>query len=140
MYYNNYVIGYNGDGGTPTTDQDNNYIGEVSVDVNANHDIVLDGSDNQQIEIKDLTSAIFLGEQHIKRTHINLSTNPFPPLIITFSMPYEHKDYFTLQTYFRLTNVSKGWDDKLFETYFTDKDYNKRIINIRQAYEVDESG
>jgi hypothetical protein len=137
VYYNNYKIGYSGDAGTPTTDEDNNYIGEVSVDKNGNHDIVLDGSDNKQIEIKDLTSAIFLGEQSIKRSHIKLSSRPFPPLIIDFATGYEHKDYFTLNTFFRLTQESKGWTNKLFEAYIINRDYGNKIIDIT-AYEVDE--
>ena len=139
VYYNNYIIGYVGDFGIPTQDAANNFIGKVSVKNNGPQDIRIDGSNEQQIEIKDLVSAIFLGEQHIKRTHVNLSTIPFPPLIINFSLPYSHKDFINLQTWFRLTNVAKGWDDKLFEVYINDKDYTKRLINIK-AYEVNESG
>jgi hypothetical protein len=136
-YFNNYIIGYVGDGGTPTQDVNNNYIGEVSVKNNGSHDFVVDGSDNQQIEIKDLVSAILFGETNIRRTHVNLSTNPFPPLIIDFSLPYEHKEFINLQTWFRLTNTANGWTDKLFEVYISDKDYARRLINIK-AYEVAE--
>jgi hypothetical protein len=137
IYYNNYVIGYNGDGGNPAVDADNNYIGEVSVEKNGSQDFVYDGTANQQIEVKDLVSAVFLGEQKIKRTHIKLDTKPFPPLIIDFSLPYNHKDFINLQSYFRLTLAAKGWASKLFEVFKNTRDYSGRALDIT-AYEVDE--
>jgi hypothetical protein len=137
-YFNNYRIGYEGDLGVKATDSANGDIGKISRENNRNHDLpIIEGDSNQQIEIKDLVSAVYLGESNIRRSHINLDTEPMPPRIIDFPLPYTHKDFINLQTYFRLTNTRMGWDNKLFEVYRNIRDFHGRNIDI-MAYEVDE--
>lgn len=138
VYYNDYKIRYQGDLEIPATDAANNNIGAVSRANNGTQQLpFINGAENQQIVIKDLDSAVFLGETHIKRTHINLSTNPFPVRQILFGLDYNHKDFINLQTWFRLSAENKGWTNKLFEVYINSRDMNKRELNIT-AYEVQE--
>ena len=138
LYYNNYVIGYYGDLDVPAKDTDNNNIGAVSrLKNDTSMDAQIDGTDGQQIIIKDLTSAVYIGEVHIRRTHVNLTTAPFPPRIIDFTLPYKFKDFFTLTSYFKINNTPLGWTGKIFEVEKIERDYDNRIVDIN-AIEVDE--
>ena len=137
-YFNNYIIGYVGDLDTPAQDVDNDNIGLVSRNNNGKPDFKIDGSDGKQIEIQDLVSAVFIGNTNIRRTHVDLFTKPFPVNEIQFSLDYKHKDFITLQTWFRLTNIANGWNNKLFEMYISRRSFTKKRFNI-VAYEVDGS-
>ncbi len=133
---NDYRIGYVDDAGTPAIDSDNNNIGNISrSDYGTQSLPEMDGSNNQQIEVQDLTSAVYIGETMIRRTHISLDTIPRSPQIISFSLSLSHEDWIDLQTFFSLTLSDEGWDEKIFEIYGVTINYNKNIINL-VAYEV----
>jgi len=126
--------------GTVETDAGNNNIGEVSrqdqfygtQDLNE-----IDGSLENEIEIRDNASAVYIGETSIKRTHINLSKQPRPPEVIEFVLPIDFRHLITLETYFRISFSDEGWDAKLFEPYTIIKDEDNNRMTIT-AYEVQE--
>ena len=115
---NDYSIGYDGDLGIPATDSNSNDIGLVSRNRYGTQSLPETKSDaNAQIIFKDKTSAIYLGESNIKRTHKNYDTNPMPPEKINFSLYADHKDYIDLNTFLKLTFPDEGWTEKTFELF-----------------------
>ena len=95
----------------------------------------IDGGCDADIIIKDKVSAEYIGETSIRRTHINLETNPRPPEIINFILPLKFRTFLTLESYFKLTLEDEGWEEKIFEVYMVEKDENKNIMKLT-GYEV----
>ena len=114
----------------------NNNIGNISRNYYGVHSLpITNSSTNQQIIYKDLTSAIYIGEGYIKRTHKNLDTLPEPLSKIRFNLFADNKEWITLQSYFRLTLPDESWTNKIFEVFeFTIDEDNDNIEVI--AYEV----
>jgi len=136
---NQYDIDYVGSDDTPANDTDNNNIGNKSREVYNTHELEsLDGSAENEIEIKDLASAVYLGECYIRRSHRNLSSNPQMLTRIKFDLKGNHREWIDLETYFRLTLSDEGWTEKLFEIFEITIDLDKNNINIL-AYGVDEN-
>lgn len=131
---NNYSISYDGDNGTPITDATGNNIGSVSrlSSYYGTHDLpgFDSGGYESQIYFVDQTSAQYIGECYIKRTHINLSTQPRPPIKIDFELKGTNEDWIDLETYFRLTFDDEGWSNKLFEFFRTDINYKENFISL----------
>ena len=133
---NDYSIGYDGDGGTPATDADNNNIGNVSRSRYGTHSLPETNSDgDQQIVYKDLTSAVYIGEGYIRRTHKDLTTDPQPLSKISFNLFSDNKEWITLQSYFRLTFSDENWTNKIFEVFEFTIDEDNDDIKL-MAYEV----
>ncbi len=127
---NDYRISYIG--GT-AIDEDNNNIGQVSrsdVWYGIQDSNEIDGSVENEIQIKDLTSAIYIGETLMRRTHINLETQPRPPETIAFTIPIQFRYVVTLNTYFKLTFSDEGWTEKLFEPFTVEKDEDRNEMKI----------
>lgn len=134
---NEFDIGYYEDGGTQATDAANNNIGATSRAVYGLHDLpeMRSGSDNSQIIFKDKTSALFIGESYIRRTHALLATRARPRQKITTKISIEQKDWIDLNTFFTLSLTDELWMDKVFEIFSTNIDYESGQIEI-VAYEV----
>jgi len=138
---NEYRISYDGSEDTPATDSGNNNIGNISRQDDYFGEVELEelpGGAGEEIVFQDLTSAVYIGECYIRRSHYNLSTQPRPLQIIRFSLPVFHEDWIDLQTFFRLTFDREEWSQKLFEIFKTTIDYTKNNIDL-MAYEVDEN-
>lgn len=115
---NDYNIGYYGDDDTSATDSANNNIGEISRSYYGIHSLPETNSSNeQQIIYKDLTSAVWIGEGYIKRTHKNLNTNPEPLSKIRFNLFADNKEWINLQSYFGLTLSDEDWTNKICEVF-----------------------
>lgn len=133
---NNYNIRYFDDSEIPATDDNNNNIGLISRNDFGSHDLkVINGSNNNQIVIKDEVSAVYIGECYERRTHKNIETQPSPITAIQFSISGSHRDWIDLETYFSLTLSDESWDNKIFEIFQTVIDYDRNVIDII-AYEI----
>jgi hypothetical protein len=125
---NDYSIKYNGDAGIPATDSLNNNIGELSRKRNGTYSFDLSGS--SIVLLKDLTSAVYVGEQAMKRTHRCFSVNPQGLAHISFSITMDSYLWLDLNTIFKFTFEQESWTDKLFEVYKIKYDYNTRQIGL----------
>jgi hypothetical protein len=136
---NDYRIGYEGDQETPAEDANLGNIGSVSrskFDVHSMREF--EGGGNNQIMFQDATSAQYIGEQYIRRSHISLDKAEVrPPDVIEFRISIKHRDWVDLETFFRLTLSDEGWDRQLFEIFRFRRDYDRQEISII-AYEVEE--
>jgi hypothetical protein len=133
---NDYRIGYDGDAGTPAVDADNNSIGAISRIRNGTHSLAdINGDGTGEITVKDLTSAMYIGECYIRRTHRALASAPMPLQKIEFTLAIDYWKYFNLNTFFRLTLTDEDWDEKLFEIYKMEKDETEMKFKML-AYEV----
>lgn len=134
---NQYNIGYDNDGGTPATDDNSNDIGLISRNNFGTFELPEMNGTNSQIIFKDKTSATFVGELYIRRTHKNLLTYPMPLREIDFDLKYDFKYYLDINTYIKLPLSDESWNNKVFEITETVIDSNKNKISIT-ALEVDE--
>jgi hypothetical protein len=125
---NDYSIAYTGDGGVPATDLLNNNIGLLSRTRNGIYSFEMTGGTN--IVLKDLTSAVWIGEQAMKRTHRDFSINPRGLAHYAFSISMDAGSWFDLYTVFKMTFSQEDWVNKLFEIYKLGLDYEKRIITL----------
>jgi len=134
---NQYRIGYEGDNEIPATDSDVSGIGIYSRNKFGIFDLPeMDGSKGQ-IVIKDLTSAKFIGETYIKRTHKNLLSEDVMPLReMTTQLKYGFKWIVDINTFYKQTLVDQGWNQKIFEITETNTNKNNNTVKIT-SLEVD---
>ncbi len=136
---NDYSIKYYGCADTAVTDAGENNIGGVSRTKNGTRSLVtIDGKEDTQIMLKDETSAVYIGECYIKKTHRFLSTLALPRQALSFTMPLKNREWVDINTYFRLTFSEEEWTDKLFEIFGVEINMDGSIISIL-AYDVEES-
>lgn len=116
---NNYRIYYSGDGGVPATDlNDTTPIGLLSRNKFGQKDLKeFDCSENQQIVMKDETTARYIGECYIRRVHKDLDTNPEALTQIIFDINSKSKDLIDLQTFIKVTLPDENWIDRIFEIF-----------------------
>lgn len=131
---NGYVVNYTGDGGVAAADQDNNNIGRLSrlPKRNGVREIVINGATGEQITIKDLASAVYIGECHIRRTHSNLSTAPKPLLVSTHSISINNATWLDLNTFNAMSFKREGWENKVFEISKINKNNAGKVINLTE--------
>lgn len=136
---NDYRIGYNGDGGSPVVDSARGSLslGQYS---RAKYGTLLlpeyTTREGSQIVVKDITSAIYIGDCYIKRTQYNY-LNPQPLMKLEFDIKWSNRWDMDLNTVFKLNYEAEGFVDKVFEVYGLTIDYNKNALHI-VAYEVEE--
>lgn len=133
---NDYSIGYDGDLGTPATDANQSNIGAVSRARYGAHSLPeMRSGDDAQIVYENATSAAYIGNGYITRTHRDLSTDPRPLSKTRFNLPADNDEWVDLQSYFRLTLPDEAWTLRIFEVFeFT---INEDADNIEiVAYEV----
>ena len=132
---NNFAVSYGGDLGIPITDANGNNIGQISRQSTyyGVHDLPSydDGGAEAQIYFTTKAGAQYIGECYIKRTHIDLSTQPRPPWAIDFELKGTHTDWIDLETYFTLTFSDESWSQKVFEFFRTEINYNSDSIKLR---------
>jgi len=136
---NDYSIGYDGDANIPATDSANNDIGSFSRVKFGTHSLrEMGGGEGTQIQYMDLTSAVYIGEQLIRRTHKNLDNANVSPLqIISSSLSLKHQEWLDLETYYRQSFSDEGWSNKLFEISRFIRNFDRDLIETI-SYEVEE--
>ena len=116
---NDYNIKYVGCNDTATKDINNGNIGLISRQDNSNgvHDMAeIDGQAGNEIEIKDLPSAVFIGEQGIRKSHMGLSgIYPSPLKRNNFSVGSKFNKYIDINTYFKMDFIDESWTEKVFD-------------------------
>lgn len=129
---NNYNIKHVGCGDVATTDADNNNIGSISVLNNGRHDLSeIDGQEGNEIEIKDLASAVFIGEQAIKRSHAGIDkVNPGALQRISLKLNQAFNKIVDINSYFKLNFSDESWVEKLFEVFETEIDHDANTFKI----------
>lgn len=133
---NEYRIGYENDNDIPATDTNSNNIGAISRTKFGIFELPeMDGKEGQ-ILIKDKTSATFIGEIYINRTHKNLNTKPMPLRNMEIDLKYDYKYYLDINSYIKLNLVDESWTEKVFEITGTMIDYDKNLISLT-CLEVD---
>lgn len=129
---NQFQIFYKGDNGTPVTDTNN--IGQISRqdDYYGLHELPSFSSSGEdaQIYFTSKAGAQYIGECYIKRTHIDVGTNPRPPWMIEFELKGTQEDWIDLETYFTLTFDDEGWTNKVFELFRTEINYNENFVKL----------
>jgi len=113
---NDYIIGYVGDAGISLTDFLGDNLGLKSREKFGTRTLrAIDGSEYQQIEIKDKTSALFIGNTWIKRTQKNLLTNPEPLIKIRLKLKIDEAYNLDLNSIFILNCSWLNFQNKLFK-------------------------
>ena len=111
---NDYAIHYNGDGGTPAKDSTADDLGSISRDRYGTYPLKeVTGSSPFQVE--SLTAAKFIGNQHIKRRHRTLTTNPRPRIMCKFDMNLLKGTWLDMTTTFLMNYARESWIDRQFE-------------------------
>lgn len=132
--YNDYSIGYFGDGGVPATDSNSNKIAKASRNPDRYGTQQLPemraGDSNKQIYFKDKNSAIVIGEAYIRRGHFTLSIDPKILQTFLFDVSYSYRKQIQVGTYFRMTFADEGWVSKVWEVAGIKKNLDKQDINI----------
>lgn len=128
---NDYSIAYYNDGDVPATDADNGNIGALSRTRNGTYSIDLTGDD--KVLFKDLTSAVFFGEQSIRRTHRDLEGNPRPLQGMKISVTMDAGVWLDLQSVVKITFARESWVEKLFEIMYIGYDYERRILTMEMV-------
>lgn len=132
---NDYSVGYDGDGGTPAIDSANGDIGALSREKYGARSYEAFETTTGDIILKDLTSAVYIGECLIRRSHYALSTNPRPLNQIDFSLNMDTGNWIDIDTFFSLTFSDEAWTIKTFEVMSIDKNEDSNTIKIT-AYEI----
>jgi len=130
---NDYSVNYVDSESVPAVDSANNNIGSISRqdDYNGIRDLpIIDGTEGNQIEIKDLNSAVLIGESYTRRSHMDLETNPRPPFGIVFDVSRKFRRVLNVTGFFRFTFSNENWTDKLFEIFQTQNNLSRNNIKI----------
>lgn len=130
--YNDYSIGYNGDSGTPATDENSNNIGVESRNKYGIQQLseMRCGDGHNQIYYKDKNSAIVIGEAYIRRSHYKLGINAKVLQQQVFDVDYSYKKNIELGYYFAMTCADEGWINKVWDIAGIKKNHKKQNINI----------
>jgi hypothetical protein len=137
---NDYSIHYANDGDVAASDAANNNIGAASRSIFGTQSLpAIDGGWESQVVIKDKATAVFIGEQYIKRTQRNINKDgnqvPQPLQEISFTLSFNHRQWISIETYFKMTLASENWTDKKFEVFRVEIDETAKNIRVK-AYEV----
>jgi hypothetical protein len=127
---NDYSIGYFGDGGTPATDSNSDNFGAVSRARYNVHSLPQLRSDDidKQIYFDSKSSAVYVGNSYMKRTHRDLTTDPKPPTSADFKLFADHKNNINLTTFFNFVLPDESWTNKVFEVFeYTVDEFNDDI-------------
>ncbi len=136
---NQYRIGYSGSGVSPATDDALGNIGAASRALYGTQDLSeFQCDDKDQIVLKDVTGAQYIGEAYVRRCHYMLSTRPTPIQQVEFSLKIQASSYVTVNSYIRLTFPDEGWTAKLFEVMRVETNPTTNLMHVT-AYEVDEN-
>ena len=115
----------------PTNDAANNNIGSVSRERYGTKSLPeMRSGGSGQITFKDLTSALYICEGYMRRTHANLETLPQPLIQISFQISADFKDFISLETFFKLTLSDESWTNKIFEIFQFQINEDKNTIDI----------
>lgn len=136
---NNYRIGYLGSGETPATDENSDNIGQYSRSKYNLKDLPeFSTSDGNQIIFKDKISATYIGNSHIKRTHIDIeSSNPKRLQMFPITLPLSENYWIDINDgFFKLTYPDESWNEKVFQIMFSEIVPGGNKIDIL-VYEVD---
>jgi len=134
---NDYNISYVGYNGIPATDSNNNNIGSLSRDRYGVQSLPeFNGSIGEQIEIKDLKSAVYIGDTWIRKTHYKLTgTETRSRQLLTFTLPLDFKYILNLYGYVRVSLIDENWTDKIFELFKIIENNSSNILEVL-LYEV----
>lgn len=125
---NDYSISYDGDSGTPANDTDNNNLGSLSRQRNGRYAFELAGSDI--VTLKDIGTAVWVGEMAMKRTHRDFTSNPRGLMRCELSITMDSGVWIDLKTILKLTLSQEQWDGKIFEVYRMELDYERKTIGL----------
>lgn len=128
---NDYNIGYTGDGGTPATDAANGNLGANSRALYGIRSLPeLSTAENNQITYKDLASAVWVGEQYIRRTHRDLLTRPKPLMKLEFKISDTLRNFIDLETILSLTHRDEAFAALPFEVFGFSRNNLEATIEI----------
>lgn len=132
---NDYEIGYIDDFDVPATDENSNNLFERSRDKYGvrTWGRSITSNDSGQIQFKDKTSAVWLGEQGMKQSHA--SDKISAPIQITLDFNYNFKTALNLNTVFSFTYSKYNWTGKVFQIFRISKNEESQKINV-MAIEV----
>ena len=136
---NNYSIDYYASGGTPVTDDSGgDNIGNVSREKYGTHDQggTFRTGENTEIVFENITSAKYIGNSLIRKTHRgDLEKQPRPPERTRFALFSDNDQWVDLETFFNITFSDESWDEKTFEMFeFLVNDDKDRLVCM--AYEA----
>lgn len=133
---NDYNIRYNGDGGVAATDGANDDIGSLSRDNYDTHSLQ-DVESTTPIEFQNLASAVWVGNQHIKRSHVSLLIRPEPRQKLTYIIDDEILNNMDLTTIAKMNYDPQAWVNKPFEVHRILFDDNDNAVEI-EGWELDQ--
>ncbi len=113
---NDYNIHFLGDSGIAADDESGSNIGALSRTRNTVHSLK-NVNEATLIVLENQASAEWVGEQHIRRSHVNLAVKPEAREKITFGIIREEAGHLDLTTLFNFPYIPEGWTDKRFEIH-----------------------
>jgi len=135
---NDYSIDYFGSAGIPVTDTLGDLIGVVSRKKYGVHNqgAVFRTGENSEIIFENITSAKYIGNSLIYKTHRgDLAKQPRPPEKIVVSLFSDNDQWTDLETFFGFSFSDESWDNKTFEMFeFISDDDNDELGCV--AYEA----
>jgi hypothetical protein len=128
---NQYSIDYYESGKNPATDTNSNVIGLKSRNRFGLYPLqTFRTGSNQQFVFMDKTSATYIGESYMNKTHKNLETDPQPKERNEFSLFADNDEWINLQSFFAFDFIEESWDGKIFETFQFTVDEDDDTLHI----------
>jgi len=128
---NNFSIGYYGDAGIPANDSDNNNLGLKSRARYGERSLPeFSTGDENIIVFKDKTTAVWIGEQYVRRNHRDIDTIPLPLITSKLSVEGRLRNYIDLETVIGLTYSDEGFDNEIVEVFKFMRNNDKNIVDL----------
>jgi hypothetical protein len=128
---NQCYMGYYDDDGEPFEDDDDGlgYRSRERFGVQQMPELSTSGGE-QQIQIKDLTSATYIFNSYVKMTTKNYSGSPRPRTKIDMTINADVGEYIDLKSYLQINYSGESWQNKVFEIYEFTINKNENSISL----------
>jgi hypothetical protein len=127
---NAFSIFYSGDQGVAQTDTNN--IGLASINTYGTRNLPqMRGDDKAQIQLKDSTTATYIGEQQIKRTHKDYNKGSVSPLYLArIDVSLDFKENLNLNSILAMNFDDESWVNTPYEITSISYDYNRNTMSL----------
>jgi len=128
---NQCYMGYYDDAGVPFEDGASGlgYKSRLRFGIQQMPELSTSGGE-QQMQIKDLTSATYIFNSYVKMTTKNYSGSPRPRTKINMTINADIGEYIDLKSYLKINYSGESWAEKVFEIYEFTINKNENTISL----------